>query len=57
MAAAYFAVKNYAATLSGTSVQSSIDNTATCAWIKKKTAPNETLHLLLKVFLEFWAEK
>ena len=48
--AAYFAVKIYAATLTETSVYSRVDNTAIFAWINKQTAPNVTVHLLLKEF-------
>ena len=57
MAAAFFAVKIYAATLSETSIHFRLDNTATSAWIKKQNAPNETVHLLLKDFWKFCAEK
>ena len=32
-------------------------NTATLAWINRQNAPNETIHLLLKEFWEFCAEK
>ena len=51
MAAAYFAIKIYAATLSETSVHLRVDNTATLAWINRQNARNETVHLLLK---EVW---
>ena len=57
MAAAFFAVKIYAVTLSETSIHLRVDNTATLAWINRKNAPNETIHLLLKDFWEFCAEK
>ena len=46
-----------AATLSETSVHLRVDNTATLAWINRQNAPNETIHLLLKEFWEFCAEK
>ena len=51
MAAAYIAIKIYAATLSETSVHLRVDNTATLAWINRQNARNETVHLLLK---EVW---
>ena len=54
MAAAFFAVKIYAATLSETSMHLRVDNTATLAWINRQNAPNETVHLLLKEFWELW---
>ena len=57
MAAAFFAVKIYAATLSETSIHLRVDNTATLAWINRKNTPNETVHLLLKEFWKFCAEK
>ena len=57
IAAAFFAVKSYAATLSETSIHLRVDNTATLAWIKMQNAPNETVHLLLKDLWEFCAEK
>ena len=57
MAAAFFAVKSYAAALSETSILLRVDNTATLAWINKQNAPNETVHLLLKELWEFCAEK
>ena len=57
MAAAFFAVKSYAAALSETSIHLRVDNTATLAWINKQNAPNETVHLLLKELWEFCAEK
>ena len=44
MAAAFFAVKICAATLSETSLRLRVDNTATLAWIKRQNAPNETVH-------------
>ena len=56
MAAANYAVKTYAATLSETSVCIRVDNTPILAWINKQIAPNETVHLLLKEFWEFYAE-
>ena len=49
----YFAVKMYAVTLSETLINLRVDNTETLAWINKQTAPNETVHLLLKEFWEF----
>ena len=57
MAAAFFAVKIYAVTLSETSIHLRVHNIATLAWINRKNAPNETIHLLLKDFWEFCAEK
>ena len=57
MAAVFFAVKSYAAALTETSIHLRVDNTATLAWINKKNAPNETVHLLLKEFWGFCAEK
>ena len=57
MAAAFFTVKSYAAALSETSVHLRVDNTATLAWINRQNTPNETVHLLLKEFWEFCAEK
>ena len=57
IAAAFLAVKIYAATLSETSIHLRVNNTATSAWINRQNAPNETLHLLLKEFWEFCAEK
>ena len=57
MAAAFLAVKIYAATLSETSINLRVDNTATLAWINRQNAPNETAHLLLKEFWEFCAVK
>ena len=57
MAAAFFTVKIYAATLSETSIHLWVYNTATLAWINVQNAPKETVHLLLKKFLEFCAEK
>ena len=47
MAAAFFAVKIYAATLS---IHLRVNNTATLTWINRQNAPNETVHLLLKEF-------
>ena len=44
-AAAYFAVKNYAAILSETSVHLMVDNNATLAKINKQTAPSETVFI------------
>ena len=57
MAAAFFAVKTYAATLSEISIHLRVENTATLAWINRQNAPNETAHLLLKEFWKFCAEK
>ena len=57
MAAAFFAVKIYAATLSETLAHLRVDNTATLAWINRQNAPNATVHSLLKDFWEFCAEK
>ena len=57
MAAAFLALKSYAAVFPDTSINLRVDNTATLAWIKKQNAPNETVHLLLKEFYEFCAEK
>ena len=57
MAAAFFAVKIYATTLSKTSMHLRVDNTTTFARINRQNAPNETVHLLLKDFWEFCAEK
>ena len=56
MAAAFFALTIYAATLSETSIHLRVDNIATLAWINRQNAPNETVHLLLKEFWEFCAE-
>ena len=50
MAAAFFAIKIYAATLSETSIHLRVDNTATLPWINRENASNETIHLLLKEF-------
>ena len=50
MAADYFVTKDYAATLSETSIYLRVDNTATLTWINRQSAPNETVHLLLKEF-------
>ena len=57
MAAAFFSLKIYAATLWETSIHLRVDNTATLAWIDWENAPNETVHLLLKDFWEFCTEK
>ena len=57
MAAAFFAVKIYAATLSETSIHLRVDNTATLAWIYRQNAPNETVHILLKEIWVFCAKK
>ena len=57
MAAAFFAVKIYAATLSETSIHVRVDNTSTLAWINRQNARNEAVHLLRKDFWEFCAEK
>ena len=54
MAVAFFAINIYAATLSETSVHLRVDNTATLTWINRQ---NETVHLLLKEFCEFYAKK
>ena len=34
-----------------------VDNTATLAWINRQNALNETVHLLLREFWEFYAKK
>ena len=47
MEGAYFAVKNYAATLSETSVHLRVDNTAILTWINKQPPPNQNV-------LYFW---
>ena len=57
MAAAFFAVKIYSATLSEISKHLRVDNIAILVWIKSQIAANKTVHLLLKEFLEFCAEK
>ena len=57
MAATFFNVISYAAVLSETSIHLRVNNIATSAWINKQTSPNETVHLLLKDFWEFCAEK
>ena len=57
MAAAFFAVSIYAATLSQTSIRLRVDNTATLAWINRQNASNETVHLLLKEFWKFCGKK
>ena len=57
MAAAFFAVKIYAATLSETSIHLRVDNPATLAWINRQNAADETVHLLLKDLWKFCAEK
>ena len=57
MESAFFAVRNYSATLSEISKHLRVDNTANLAWIKSRIAANKTVHLLLKEFLEFCAEK
>ena len=54
MAAALFATKIYAATLSETSTHLTVGNTATLAWINRQNAPSETIHLLLKELWELW---
>ena len=50
MAAAFFAIKIYVAALSETSVHLRVDNSAALARNSRQNAPNETVHLLLKVF-------
>ena len=57
MAPHFFAVKTYEATLSETSIHLTVDNTTILAWINRQNAPNKTVHLLLKGFWEFCAEK
>ena len=57
MTAAFFTVKVYTTTLSETSIHLRVDNTTTFNWINTQNTPNETVHLLLKDFCEFGAEK
>ena len=57
IAAAFFAVKIFAVTLSETSIHIRVDNTATLAWMNMQNASNETAHLLLKEFWEACTEK
>ena len=57
MAAAFFAVNIYVLTLSETSIHLRVNNTTTLVWINRQNAPNKTVHLLLKDFWKFFAEK
>ena len=51
MAAALYALKIYTRDVSNCQIQLKVDNASILTWINTKTAPNETIFLILK---EFW---